>query len=417
MTNTADPFIVSVTTTLLAAASLAGGCASASKSRAADDSAGDGARAEATSEQTAQAAPANRGLLAGAGGQPDGAAAQGSAGAAGAEAKQQTDRTEAGDEPSSGDRELIKNAQLRLDVSDNRATVEAIDEIAGRFDGYLESSSDNQVVIRIEASRLDEAIEAIVGLDQVDEVLSRSITSRDVTDQIRDYEIRLDNKLEARERYIELMEEADEVEDMLKIEKELERLNGEIERLKGELKGLREQVALSKITVNLRDRDPGGGDTTDPMSGFTPGLGYSALAFSEGGVGWVHGPTMELGLLSHRDLRAGDQPSHWKIFAELALLNPTSGDSVPWLAWSGGFRTSFEAAPARRWLIPNLGLELGQLFAPETPVFHLTPSAGLHVWSAENATANLEAGYFLPPGSLETRRGFRFDANVQFTFW
>jgi hypothetical protein len=403
--------------------SVCGGCASGSQSEktsrapAAEDSTGGAARAEEGSAETAQAAAANQALAEGGGAQVAAAAKEGSAGAAGAEAERKSEAPEPDEASIPDERKLIKEAQLRLDVDDNRAAIEAIEKLADRFDGYLETSSDDQITIRVDTSRLDDAVETIVGLDPVDEVVSRSITSRDVTDQMRDYEIRLDNKLEARERYIDLMQEADEVGDMLKIENELERLNVEIERLKGELKGLKKKVALSKITVYLRARDPGDGESKEPLSGFTPGLGYSALAFSDGGVGWVHGPTMELGTVSYRNLRAGDAPSHWKIFVELGLLNPTSGDAVPWLVWSAGFRTAFESAPARRWLIPNLGLELGQLFAPETPVFHLTPNAGLHVWSAENATANLEFGYFLPPGSLETRRGFRFDANIQFTFW
>lgn len=320
---------------------------------------------------------------------------------------------------SKDDRKIIKNAHLTLEVEHARKTVESIGALAGRFGGYVVRNADERITIRVEAERLEEAMEEIQKIRTVEELLDRRLTARDVTGQITDYDIRLENKLESRKRYLELMQKAHSVEGLLKIEKELERLNGEIERLKGRLKRLNEQVALAKISVRLKGgEDQRHTDTNDPPTYLSPGLSYSL--FRLGGSGQrtlLHGPSLEIALLSYRDLLAENGPSHWRLFFELSILQHAEEEATPWGLWGGGLEMSLEGRPGREWLIPTLGFQAGQLFTPSLTVGHVTPSVGLYVWSSENVLVHLKGSYFLPPTALDSLRGWRAEAGVKFSFW
>lgn len=143
---------------------------------------------------------------------------------------------------------MIYNAGVRLVVVDLTDARDAIGKIAGNLGGFLQSMNNSQVVIKVPAARLDEAMDAIAGLG---EVTDRQIQGRDVTEEWHDLHIRLDNATRARQRLTELLAKAEKVEDMLKIENELTRLTETIEQIKGRLRWLKEAVAYSTITVHL----------------------------------------------------------------------------------------------------------------------------------------------------------------------
>lgn len=53
---------------------------------------------------------------------------------------------------------------------------------------------------------------------------------------------------------MELLEKAQTVEEILKVEKELERLNGEIDQLKGKIKRYDHLTQLATITIHLEEK-------------------------------------------------------------------------------------------------------------------------------------------------------------------
>ena len=70
------------------------------------------------------------------------------------------------------------------------------------------------------------------------EVTHQNIYGQDVTEQHTDLQLRLDNARQSRQRYLQLLEKAEEISDILLIEKELERLLYDIESLQGQLNQL-----------------------------------------------------------------------------------------------------------------------------------------------------------------------------------
>jgi len=390
----------------------AGGCASVGQPFGGDDGSETSARASSTSSSQANRAMASRG---GAGAASPRAESAGG-GDSGEGSESGSDSSQASE--ASSDRKLVKEAMLRLRVKQRRAVNDAIQVLAKKYGGYLVQSQPEKVVIRVEAERLEEALEEIESLTGVQELVSRRIEGRDVTKTVRNYNIRLDNKREARQRYLELMREATTVSDMLKIEKELERLNTEIEEIESQLKALEERVALSKITVYLWDSSDTDDHETGRSSVWTPGLRYTALGVPGlSGSGMLHGGTLELNVLSVRNMHDPEHPSHTRLYADFSLLHDLEEGGGPAILWGGGFQVTFETTPGRQWLIPGVGLEGGQLITSNTELGHVSPTANLIVWSDKNFVASVDGSYFVPPAELDSMTGWRMDAGVQFSFW
>ncbi len=84
----------------------------------------------------------------------------------------------------------------------------------------------------------------------------RQISSQDVTAQFQDITLRLDTALKSRTRLTALLERAEKMEDILRIEAEVRRLTQEIESMKGRLRQLSDQIAFSTITVDFQKDAP-----------------------------------------------------------------------------------------------------------------------------------------------------------------
>lgn len=95
---------------------------------------------------------------------------------------------------------------------------------------------------------------AVTDITILGKTKSKTISGDDVTEQYTDFQIRLDNAYKARDRYLELLAKAENVEAALKVEKELERLNGEIDSLEGKLKRFKHLSAYSTITVYMEEK-------------------------------------------------------------------------------------------------------------------------------------------------------------------
>lgn len=147
---------------------------------------------------------------------------------------------------------LIYEAMLNLavyQVEDNQRAVIAVGQEVG---GYLERQDDTTIVIRVPAEKFRDALGRIEALG---DVLHRNIQATEVSAEFRDTQIRLRNAEQVRDRLAALLEQARNVEESLRIERELERLTGEIESMKGRIRFLQDQIAFSTITVNFSPKE------------------------------------------------------------------------------------------------------------------------------------------------------------------
>lgn len=148
---------------------------------------------------------------------------------------------------------MIYTARFEILVANVK---DAVGRFLGRVKevgGYLQSREDSRVVCRVPASRFQEVVDALPSFG----ILTReSIQAQDVTKRYYDLKLRIETAEKARDRLLALLDRAEEVEDILKIEAEVRRLTEEIERLKGEFKYLSEQIAFSTVEVDFRANAP-----------------------------------------------------------------------------------------------------------------------------------------------------------------
>lgn len=154
-----------------------------------------------------------------------------------------------------GVRMVNYSASITLEVAEEDTVLRYISFIPEKYEGYLVSLDDSKVVFRVVSEKLVPAVEDACLLGKV---ISKTLSGSDVTETYEDQRIRLENALNARDRYLVLLEKAENVEAALKVEKELERLNKEIDLLEGKIRNLEHLNEYSTVTVNLEEkRKPG----------------------------------------------------------------------------------------------------------------------------------------------------------------
>lgn len=148
------------------------------------------------------------------------------------------------------DRMVQYSAWIDLTVEDPESANLELSNIAKQFEGYVNNIGTYKTIIRVKSDLLDQAI---IAISNIGEIESKSISGIDVTEEYADYEIRLDNAQKARQRYLMLMQQAENVEAALKVEKELERLNETIERIKGRMQRMEHLTVYSTISISLSE--------------------------------------------------------------------------------------------------------------------------------------------------------------------
>jgi primosomal protein N'' len=154
-------------------------------------------------------------------------------------------------------RKLIKNGNVVFETDNLEKTKNHIENLVQKFDGYISSDSKNEydnkvnyyLNIRIPAEHFDSILTGIS--KQISKFDSKEITISDVTEEFLDIESRLKNKKELEKRYLEILQQAKSVEDILNVERELGKLREEIEATEGRLNYLSNQVAFSTLAVSF----------------------------------------------------------------------------------------------------------------------------------------------------------------------
>ena len=161
-----------------------------------------------------------------------------------------------------GPRYMIRNARLTLEIQDIDEAVQELQAETQRMNGYvssleIHSLSDERragnITLRIPEGRFDQALEMIKALGRT---RNEQFDIDDVTRQYIDMEARIANLEVQEQRLRDLLEMADTVEDILKVEAELSRVRGNLEAMQGDFQYLQERVRYSTFQVRLEERDP-----------------------------------------------------------------------------------------------------------------------------------------------------------------
>lgn len=158
-------------------------------------------------------------------------------------------------------RQIIHSAKVKVETAE-------IDEFSRNLNAKLEElggfvaqqdaqrySGERRVVnwtLRIDASQFDTLLDWI---DTSVIVTNKEITSADITEEFVDLTARLENKKNTEQRLAKILEDRPgKLEDVLAVEREIDRVREEVERIEGRLRYLKERVSLSTITLTASTR-------------------------------------------------------------------------------------------------------------------------------------------------------------------
>lgn len=157
-------------------------------------------------------------------------------------------------------RKITHNLYANIQVTDIETAVERLTELAASYGGYIVDSQINnyehnayaRISMKIPADQFD----GVRGsLKEVGKVLNQHLRANDITNQYYDAETRLRNWQAQEQRYLEILQEADTVGDIIQVESALSNIRMQIEQLQGQLKLWDHEVAYSTLEAELHTKE------------------------------------------------------------------------------------------------------------------------------------------------------------------
>ncbi|MCB0762549.1 MAG: DUF4349 domain-containing protein [Flavobacteriales bacterium] len=171
-----------------------------------------------------------------------------------------TERSDQVEQPQ--ERKLIKEGNVAFETTDLRATRNTIVSATSAYRGYIASEREynthngitNTITVRVPSASFDAFLaDATQGVSKFD---SKNISVQDVTEQYIDIEGRIKAKRELEARYLQVLEKANTIADILEIEKQLGVLRADLESIEGRLQYLQNQVGFSTLTFTFYEDTP-----------------------------------------------------------------------------------------------------------------------------------------------------------------
>lgn len=159
--------------------------------------------------------------------------------------------------PEVTDRMVVQNSNLSLQVKDVSLSIKEIQNTAESFGGYFVSSSlsrpeeatSGNITVRVPSDSLEEVLEKYRSLSI--KVVAENLYGYDVTDQYVDIQSRLAAYYKTKFKFEQILDQANTVEELLKVNRELINLQSQIDRLIGQQEYLEKTSQNSLVTVYL----------------------------------------------------------------------------------------------------------------------------------------------------------------------
>lgn len=151
--------------------------------------------------------------------------------------------------PQNVEYQIIYNGKMALAVAHQDSAANYVQQIITKNEGRLFKRDGYQFTYKLNPDKLETAMDLISLLG---EVKSRTVSSTDVTGQYYDIQVRLENAQSVRDRYLKLLDRASTIDEILRVEKELERINKEIDLLTGKRNLMKSLVAQATLDLELK---------------------------------------------------------------------------------------------------------------------------------------------------------------------
>lgn len=155
------------------------------------------------------------------------------------------------------DRKIIQTASLDLQVEDVADAFRRVGQIASAAGGFVFESSSSyagerpqaDITIRVPAEQYESVLEELRGLAV--KVERENSKAQDVTEEYIDLQAQLRNNQAIESRYIELLDRAQNITEVLTVQDRLDQVRLETERVQGRINAINTLVDLGTISVHL----------------------------------------------------------------------------------------------------------------------------------------------------------------------
>lgn len=164
---------------------------------------------------------------------------------------------------SNDNRKIINNADLTIETTEFTEAINSLETITADLNGYIESSNIFQQGINSSSYNKNRSGEFVVRIPKENfqnflsdsskfgVVTNKRVYGEDITTQYYDREARLKVLKAQEERYLEILKEAKDIEQVLEVEKYLTEVRYEIETITGSLKQMDNLVNYSTFNISI----------------------------------------------------------------------------------------------------------------------------------------------------------------------
>lgn len=161
------------------------------------------------------------------------------------------------------ERKLITNGRVQVEVTDFDSAYSGIIKTVEKFRGYVENSTfsnspqgtppeeqyrSGRLTVRVPAGQFNALLEEI---KKVGTVVFREMRSQDVSAEFYDTQARIRNWKQQEARLLEILKQAKNVDEILRVEGELQRVRQEVEIMEGRIKTMGNLSEMATLEIEL----------------------------------------------------------------------------------------------------------------------------------------------------------------------
>jgi hypothetical protein len=187
------------------------------------------------------------------------------------------------------DKKIIKNASLTVEAKKHKTYNDFVHEQVKRTGGYVAEEEQNKseykieniVTIKVPVDQFDNLVKSLTSTKD-ENVVSQKVTSQDVTGEVIDTRSRTEAKRQIRLRYLDLLKQAKNMEEILKVQQEINNIQVEIEAGSGRVSYLTHAAAYSTVQLTFYEIL-----NASAVYNEQPGFGKRVLNALTSGMDWI----------------------------------------------------------------------------------------------------------------------------------
>ncbi|OQP53142.1 hypothetical protein A4D02_22350 [Niastella koreensis] len=187
------------------------------------------------------------------------------------------------------DKKIIKEATLVVEAKSQKVFSDFVHDQVKRSGGYVSQEEQNKseykieniTTIKVPVDQFDNLVKSLTSIKD-ENIVTQKVTSQDVTGEVIDTRARTEAKRQIRLRYLDLLKQAKNMEDILKVQQEIDNIQEEIEAGAGRVGYLTHAAAYSTVQLTFYEiLNPSAADNK------APGFGTRILNALGNGMDWL----------------------------------------------------------------------------------------------------------------------------------